>query len=561
MSHPSAITVGTRLSALARWQTDHVIALLQSAWPGLACTIRTFSTTGDQILDRPLPAIGGKGLFTEALENALREGEIDIAVHSLKDLPVADPPGLTIGAVSKRADVRDVLISRGGYTIATLPPNAVVGTSSLRRQAQLLAARPDLDVRSIRGNVETRIAKVMNGEYAATLLAAAGVDRLGLDDGGGHTLSLAEMLPAPGQGALAVQCRAGDEALLALLAPVNDAQARAAVTAERRFLQALGGGCAVPVAAYAHAENGGWHLQGLVADPGGAPLVRVAGSGRDPLALGAELAGQAVLAGAARILDRVKPLRNKRIVITRSSEQAADFAEQLAVLGAEPVLFPVIAFRALDPGPLLSALQEPAGAGWIVFTSANAVRFFFEAVERLGEAPPLPAVAAVGKPTANRLAARGLDVDFIPEVFTGEALAAGLGDLSGQRVLLPRAKAGRPQTAQALRDAGADVIDIPLYETVPSVPTARALAEIARGVDLLTFTSPSSVRHFRRLLLRAGLNADQVLHGARTLCIGPSTAEQLEAYGRAADLVPATYTIEGMIAALIDRSAFLTTDH
>ena len=349
MSHPGSINVGTRASQLARWQTDHVISELQSAWPGLEFSVRTFSTTGDRILDRPLPAIGGKGLFTEALEDALRSGEIDIAVHSLKDLPVADPPDLTIGAVLSRADVRDVLISAGGFTLQTLPQGAVVGTSSLRRQAQLLAARPDLDVRSIRGNVETRIRKVLDGEYDAAVLAAAGVERLGLDEHEGHRLSLTAMLPAPGQGALAVQCRADDEEILAALAAINDVSVRAAVTAERSFLLALGGGCAVPVAAYARPENGGWHLRGLVADPGGAPLVQVAGSGSDPLALGETLAGQAELAGAGHILNRVKPLRGKRIVITRSAEQAGPFAERLAALGADPILFPVITFKPLDP--------------------------------------------------------------------------------------------------------------------------------------------------------------------------------------------------------------------
>jgi hydroxymethylbilane synthase len=202
------LTLGSRTSALAMWQSRHVMDTLQTVWPGLECTIEPFVTQGDKTLDRPLPEIGGKGLFTLELENGLREGRIDLAVHSLKDLPVDDAPGLTLGAILGRADVRDVLVAKNGQTLDTLPPGAVVGTSSLRRQAQLLARRPELTVRSIRGNVETRIHKALHGDYDATLLAGAGVTRLGLDAHISQWLALDVMLPAPGQGALAVQCRA-----------------------------------------------------------------------------------------------------------------------------------------------------------------------------------------------------------------------------------------------------------------------------------------------------------------------------------------------------------------
>lgn len=553
MSTPESIIVGTRRSQLARWQTDHVLLLLQAAWPELTCQVKSFSTQGDRILDQPLPAIGGKGLFTAALEQALLEGQIDIAVHSLKDLPVADPPGLVTGAILSRADVRDVLVSREGYTVASLPPGAIVGTSSPRRQAQLLAVRPDVHVRSIRGNVETRIAKVLDGHYDATILAAAGIARLGLNDHLQIELPLSTMLPAPGQGALAVQCRADDKRVLDLLAAIHDQDVRDAVTAERAFLQALGGGCAVPVAAYAHADGAAWHLQGLVADPAGAPVVRVASSGTDPLRLGQTLAEQAVLAGAGRILDRLRPLRGRRIVITRSADLAGAFADQLAALGAEPVIFPVITFVATEARllePYLAALGE---FDWLVFTSGNAVRYFFDAYDALDKGPTLPSIAAVGQATAELLAERGIQADFLPKVFSGEALAAGLGDLGGRRVLLPRALGGRPETVAALQAQGAEVVDVPLYETVTAEPEPQALAEITRGVDVITFTSPSSVRNFRRLMLDAGIDCDALFTASQLVCIGPSTAAQLEAYGHKADLIPSTYTVDGMIAAMIDK--------
>jgi len=552
MSELLALRAGTRVSALARWQTDHVLDLLRQARPGLACSIATFSTEGDRTLDRPLPAIGGKGLFTAALEHGLRQGSIDIAVHSLKDLPVADPPGLTVGAIVGRADVRDVLVCRDACTLSTLPAGAVVGTSSLRRQAQLLALRPDLAVRSIRGNVETRIRKVMEGEYDATVLAAAGLTRLGLEVGRSACfLSVEEMLPAPGQGALAVQCRVDDTQTLDLLALIDNRVVREAVTAERTFLQSLGGGCAVPVAAYATAENGVWSLTGLVANPGGAPLIRVSGSGAEAEALGRALAGQATAAGAGRILDQVKPLREKRIIVTRSPEQAAEFAGRLAALGAEPLLFPVIDFEATPAAQVLPAIRALAGYDWLLFTSANAVRFFFALYDGLVEQPSLPRVAAVGEATAAKLAERGIAVDFMPAEFSGEALAAGLDDMSGRRVLLPRARIGRPQIVTLLREQGAAVDDIPLYDTVRAVPSAAALAELRRGVDIVTFTSPSSVRNFYALLEAAGIDPGAYLAVVKTVCIGPSTADQLADLGRAADLVPAEYTIGGMIEVMI----------
>lgn len=306
------ITIGSRTSRLAMWQTQYIIDQLQQAWPGLTCRVEPFVTKGDKRLDQPLPQIGGKGLFTQELEQALLDGRIDLAVHSLKDLPVEDvaaptqSDGLTLGAISERADVRDVLVAAHGSRLGSLPLGAVVGTSSLRRQAQLLYARPDLQVRSIRGNVETRIRKVQEGQYDATVLAAAGVTRLELGDHISQWLPLEVMLPAPGQGALGVQCRAGDEAILELLSAVHRADVAAAVTAERSFLHHLGGGCATPVAAHAVQGKNGLHMTGLVAALSGGKQVRVQGrgQGRGQAAweLGARLAQEALAQGAGEIL-------------------------------------------------------------------------------------------------------------------------------------------------------------------------------------------------------------------------------------------------------------------
>jgi hydroxymethylbilane synthase len=311
------VIVGTRASPLARAQTTCVVDALVSAHSGLTCEVIAIVTEGDrtQATGEPLPAIGGKGLFTLELERALREGEIDVAVHSLKDLPTELATDLRMGAVCLREDARDCLVSRAGLTLAALSEGAVVGTSSLRREAQLRALRPDLEIRSIRGNVDTRIGKVRAGEYDAAVLAAAGIRRLGLDSEVADWLSPEVILPAPGQGALAVQCRAGDERVAEVLAAIDDPGARATTSAERTFLRALGGGCAAPVAAHARVvetDAGSIRsepLQGsievcmeaLVAAVDGSEVVRVSGDGK-PGELGERLAGEAIAAGADRIV-------------------------------------------------------------------------------------------------------------------------------------------------------------------------------------------------------------------------------------------------------------------
>jgi hydroxymethylbilane synthase len=304
----------TRPSALARWQTQWVINALKSLHPDLKCEEKVITTQGDKILDKPLPEIGGKGLFTQELEMELLSGAVHCAVHSLKDLPVENPAGLTIGCIPARAEVRDALVSKNGYTLATLPAGATVGTSSLRRAAQLLSARPDLYTKPLRGNVDTRVRKALEGQHDAILLAGAGLTRLGLEKNVTEWLSLDVMLPAPGQGALAVQCRADDQETLARLAALEDPSTRKSVTAERAFLSGLGGGCSVPVAAYATMESAALSLPkdhrpkvikltGLVISGEGKKAVQVSRTGFDAQLLGEELAHRAIAQGAHEILN------------------------------------------------------------------------------------------------------------------------------------------------------------------------------------------------------------------------------------------------------------------
>ena len=295
----------TRPSALARWQTQWVINALKSIHHDLQCEEKIITTQGDKILDKPLPEIGGKGLFTQELESELLSGAVHCAVHSLKDLPVENPAGLTIGCIPVRAEVRDALIAKNGYALDTLPPGASLGTSSLRRAAQILSLRPDLHTESLRGNVDTRVRKALHGQYDAIILAGAGLTRLDLAHHVTQWLTLDVMLPAPGQGALAIQCRLDDQTTLNLLTPLEDEATRKAVTAERAFLSGLGGGCSVPVAAYAETSEQltGISLAGLVISEDGKKVIRVKRSGADAQILGNELAQRAIEQGANDILS------------------------------------------------------------------------------------------------------------------------------------------------------------------------------------------------------------------------------------------------------------------
>lgn len=298
--------IGTRGSTLALAQSGQVRRLM----PGgeRAHEIRVIETSGDRSPQASLRRIGGKGVFTKEIEQELLAGRIELAVHSLKDLPTEETPGLRIGALLKREDPRDALVTRGRVPLADLKPGAKVGTSSLRRQSQLLARRPDLAVQDLRGNVPTRIARVREGHLDAIVVAAAGLKRLGLLEEAVEMLDEAIMLPAPGQGILALQIRADDAKTAATLSAFDDVDARAEATAERTFLSGLGGGCLIPVGARGIAANGRMALTGFVGHPSGRPALRssVEGPIADAAALGQKLAESMLRDGARAILAEVR---------------------------------------------------------------------------------------------------------------------------------------------------------------------------------------------------------------------------------------------------------------
>lgn len=306
-----AVRIGTRGSRLALWQADHVSSLLSAAVPECDVERVVISTKGDRILDTALSKIGDKGLFTQELEGALREGHIDLAVHSLKDLPTDMPQGLGLGAVLEREDPRDAFVSPSGETLADLPHGARVGTSSLRRRAQLLAGRPDLRILDLRGNVPTRIDKVERGDYDAAVLARAGLVRLGLGAKITHALEPEEMLSAVGQGAVAIQVRSGDQRVARLVAHLEHAPTRLATTAERALLARLEGGCQIPIGALATFVGTELTLRGLVASIDGEKLVRASATmpvteRAEAAQLGKRVAEKLLQEGATAILAQVR---------------------------------------------------------------------------------------------------------------------------------------------------------------------------------------------------------------------------------------------------------------
>ncbi|MBI3653857.1 MAG: hydroxymethylbilane synthase [Acidobacteria bacterium] len=301
------LIIGTRGSLLALWQTNWVKAQLENHHRQLAVEIKIISTKGDRVQDISLPKLGqqGKGLFTQELEDAMFANEIDLAVHSLKDLPTKLPSGLSLAAICEREDGRDAFVARQGITaFPQLPESARVGTSSLRREAQLRASRPDLHILPVRGNVDTRLRKLDGGEYDAIILAAAGLRRLGYEARITQYLNAEVMLSAVGQGALGIETRDDDERVKALLKPLDHQATRLACTAERAFLKGLGGGCLVPIAAYCQVIDDALQLDGLVAKPDGTEIIRGQQNAKshDAETLGQRLAEELLSRGAARLL-------------------------------------------------------------------------------------------------------------------------------------------------------------------------------------------------------------------------------------------------------------------
>ena len=301
------IRIGTRASALALWQAEWVKSELEKKYPGMTVSLTKIKTTGDKILDVPLAQVGGKGLFVKEIEEAMLAHEIDIAVHSMKDVPTMFPDGLHLSCITKREDARDALLTRNNMKFKDLPQGATIGTSSLRRQAQLMNVRPDFKIAQLRGNVDTRLRKLKEGQFDAIILAAAGVRRLGLAENVSEYIDPSISLPAIGQGALGIECRVDDRELNDLIAFFNHQDTRTCVTGERALLRRLEGGCQVPIACYGQMVNGKLHLIGLVGSVDGKRIIKetIEGEADKAEKLGVTLAEKLLKQGADVILREV----------------------------------------------------------------------------------------------------------------------------------------------------------------------------------------------------------------------------------------------------------------
>lgn len=574
------LRLGTRGSALALAQADAVAARCAHHYLELAVERVVVSTVGDLDKTSPLSVIGGRGVFTSALQEALVAGRIDAAVHAAKDLPSEQHPALVFAAFLAREDPRDVLVSRHGLALAALPDRPVIGTSSRRRAVQVRAVRPDARIVELRGNIDTRLRKALETDVDGIVLAAAGIARMGWGRFVAERLPLDAFVPAPGQAALAIETRAADPATRDLIGPLDEALVSVAVRAERAFLRAIGGGCTTPVGAHAVVEGDRVWLRCMLAsedgarvewaderyavagaEAGAADLARRLHARVEPSHPGVTGRGVAVAATSApgSLGDRAAPLplAGRSVLVTRAREQAGGLVAALRAAGAEPVAAPTIRIvDAHDPTPLDRAL---AGLGdgdypWVVFTSTNAVRRVLGRLTARGEdatAFDRVRVAAVGDATAAHLREAGIGVDLVPARPTADGIVAELAgrDVGGSRVLLPQGSLARDGLARGLRAAGATVDAVEVYRTVPETTLPPDVgARIGRGeIDVVTFASPSAVRNLAALL--GGTLAP--LRGATIACVGPTTAEAARAAGLAVDLVADDPSVAGLVAALV----------
>ncbi|HYH92689.1 MAG TPA: hydroxymethylbilane synthase [Candidatus Saccharimonadales bacterium] len=521
------IAIGTRGSALARTQARMVADALER--DGRETRFVVIETAGDR---RAPDTAWGEGAFVAAIESALLEGRVDVAVHSAKDVPIEQDERLRIAAYLPRADPRDALVVRAGAAerrLADLAPGTRVGTDSPRRTGFVRALRPDLLVHPIHGNVDTRLRRLDDGETDALVLACAGLDRLGLGDRISERLAPDLVPPAPGQGALAIQIRADDGRMVGLAAGIDDPWTRAAVEAERAFLETSGGGCRAPIGALATIVGGEVHLLAGHADPDGstATIARRRGPHGTGRAMAVDLARE--LRPARHDPSSEPPSRltpgepRRRVLVTRPEDQAAELGSALRDVGLEPVDVPAIAVR-FEPAD--GELDRVAGAleryRWIVVTSANGAEAILAAAQRVRTELGSPRWAAIAPATAAVLEREGIAVDFRPSRALGRVLAAELPVEPGDAVLVVRGALAGDGVATVLRARGAAVDDVVAYRTRIGPTTSRPLLRRALGhgpVDAVILTSASTVRGLASLGDAEGIDVRSI----PAVCIGPAT--------------------------------------
>jgi hydroxymethylbilane synthase len=599
----SVIRIGSRPSRLALAQAELVRQRMARLLPQIALEIVAIRTSGDLMATAALAAVGGKGLFVRELEQALVERRVDVAVHSMKDLPARLPPEFRIAAVPERADPRDALLARPpGGPLSALARGARLGTSSPRRRFEALRLRPDLTIVPLRGNVDTRLARLAAGDFDAIILAMAGLARLeraerGEGDAAQGGVAFApldpgDFIPCGGQGALCIETLAsrpvaGSAEVEAALAALDNPRARTETAAERAFLAALGASCVSPVGAFARLDAAAMAMRAIVFSLDGARYLadEIAGEVRDSDtagALGARLAQRMLAAGAGELIGAAgacapaaaakaaaasptpaaaaaAPLRGRHIVITRARNGGGAFAAGLRALGAEVTEFPTIEIVAPDSYAAIdAAIARLATFDWVIFTSPSGVERMIERMRTRGvDSRALGALGlgAIGPATAERLSAHALAAAAIPDEYRAEAIVGAIGAarVRGARILIPRAQVARPALPDMLAAAGArEVVVAPVYKTVrPANAPVERLREMAaaRAIDLVAFTSSSTVTNFCTMI------GARIARELKAAAIGPITADTARAAGMEVVAQPAAYTVAALIAAIRDYLA------
>jgi len=546
----SEITVASRGSALALAQATLVVEAFERA--GETSRIVVVETDGDR---RAPDTAWGEGAFVTAIERALLDGRVDVAVHSAKDVPTDEDPRLLIAAYLPRADPRDAIVIRPGVDgqgVDDIARGSRVGTDSPRRTGFLLARRPDLVLHPLHGNVDTRLRRLDSGDTDALVLACAGLDRLGLGHRIAERLAPDVVPPAPGQGALAVQVRRDDPRMVALAAAIDDRPTRTAVEAERAFLAAAGGGCRAPIGALAELDDEELVLIGgfARADGSATAVSRRRGSAADAIVLGRELAReleltfkrQTSLTGSDRRGTR------SRVIVTRAREQAGELAHELEDAGLEPVLVPTISVEVEAPGGELDrrAAQLDRYA-WVVVTSANGARAILAAAH-VPVSAEAPRWAAIGPATGRVLESVGVEIAFQPRLSSSGALAAELPIRPGDRVLVVRGDLADAELATALRARGAEADEVVAYRTLEAPDDSRILLRraLTEGpIAAVVFTSGSTVRGLMTLAAAASVDVTSI----PAVCIGPETADEARTAGFRLVVVSPSPDTAGLAAA------------
>ena len=519
------IRIATRNSPLALWQANYVKEHLLNAHDDLIVEIVSMTTRGDQLLDRSLVAAGGKGLFLKELEVSLLNKETDIAVHSMKDVPVDLPRGLEISVVCEREDARDAFVSNRFSNLSELPAGAKVGTSSLRRVAQLKSAFPELEFLELRGNVNTRLSKLDSGDYDAIILAAAGLIRLKLSERIKQYIAPELCLPAVGQGIVGIECRSDDERTQAILAPLHSTASAIVLAAERSMNAGLEGGCQVPIAGYAQIEEGRIRMRGMVGEPDGSKVLMVEGIStkvetKYAQELGQELADELLKQGAGAILEAVysqpmqlKKLSKPMVLLTRQHRYLGNTAAILQRLDFQPTHIPTLHVESNPSSFLLNTFANLEQYTDVLFVSRNAVEIAMPIIQKQGGLPQGIQVMAVGGETAKQLYDYNVSALF-PNVGNGaEALlnVAQLADLSDRKILLIRGEQGLDWPAEEMRRRGANVDQAICYEQSLPEKSPSQLADALDQNDCLEGVFVHSVQSLQNLIDISGKHQGRIL--------------------------------------------------